>query len=58
MSGTRGKMNEQIDWLKSDLKNVDRSKTPWVITFAHRPYYVAIGGKISWLDVAEIRRSM
>jgi len=32
-----------IDWLKADLAAVDRSKTPWVLAFAHRPYYVAIG---------------
>jgi len=43
MSPPRGRVNEQIDWLKADLAAVDRSKTPWVLAFAHRPYYVAIG---------------
>ena len=43
MSPPRGATNEQIDWLKADLAAVDRSKTPWVLAFAHRPYYVAIG---------------
>lgn len=33
--------NEQVDWLKKDLENVDRSKTPWVIAAGHRPWYVA-----------------
>lgn len=23
--------SRQVDWLTNDLKNVDRSKTPWVI---------------------------
>lgn len=42
MSGPRGKVNEQIDWLKADLAAVDRSKTPWVLAFGHRPWYVGI----------------
>lgn len=42
MSGSRGKVNEQIDWLKADLAKVDRTKTPWVLAFGHRPYYVSI----------------
>lgn len=33
--------NEQLDWLINDLKNVDRTKTPWVIAQGHRPWYVA-----------------
>ncbi|KAJ6104278.1 hypothetical protein N7523_010598 [Penicillium sp. IBT 18751x] len=33
--------NEQIDWLKKDLANVDREKTPWVIAAVHRPWYVS-----------------
>ncbi|EKD01620.1 hypothetical protein A1Q2_04181 [Trichosporon asahii var. asahii CBS 8904] len=37
MSGPRGALNEQIDWLKADLAAVDRSKTPWVLAFGHRP---------------------
>lgn len=42
MSGPRGALNEQIDWLKADLAAVDRSKTPWVLAFGHRPWYVGI----------------
>lgn len=30
---------EQYQWLKKDLANVDRSKTPWVIAMSHRPMY-------------------
>lgn len=29
-NGPFGRMNEQINWLKKDLKAVDRTKTPWV----------------------------
>lgn len=42
IAGPFGKyQNEQIDWLKQDLENVDRSITPWVIGAGHRPWYVA-----------------
>jgi Calcineurin-like phosphoesterase len=34
-------MNAQVDWLKSDLAKVDRTKTPWVVVSMHRPYYVS-----------------
>lgn len=34
-----GKKNQQIDFLKKDLANVDRSKTPWIIVAGHRPFY-------------------
>lgn len=30
---------EQWQWMKKDLENVDRSKTPWVFAMAHRPMY-------------------
>lgn len=30
---------EQYQWLKNDLENVDRKKTPWVIAMSHRPMY-------------------
>lgn len=33
--------NEQIDWLKNDLSNVDRCKTPWVVALGHRPWFVS-----------------
>lgn len=29
----------QYQWLKKDLENVDRIKTPWVIAMSHRPMY-------------------
>jgi len=31
--------NEQRDWLQSDLASVNRTKTPWIIAYAHRPFY-------------------
>ncbi|KAG2522771.1 hypothetical protein JM16_004487 [Phytophthora kernoviae] len=29
----------QLEWVKSDLEGVDRTKTPWVVVFKHNPYY-------------------
>ncbi|KAL2345212.1 hypothetical protein Fmac_006497 [Flemingia macrophylla] len=31
--------SEQYTWLQSDLKNIDRVKTPWVIVLLHAPWY-------------------
>lgn len=42
MSGPRGKVGEQIEWLRQDLAKVDRKKTPWVLAFGHRPWYVGL----------------
>jgi hypothetical protein len=30
--------NAQALWLEADLKSVDRTKTPWVVVFMHRPF--------------------
>lgn len=32
----------QHEFLEKDLKAVDRNKTPWVITLAHRPFYCSL----------------
>jgi hypothetical protein len=32
--------SEQFIWLENDLKNVNRSKTPWVVFGGHRPMYI------------------
>jgi hypothetical protein len=32
-------VEQQFNFLKHDLEAVDRTKTPWVITMAHRPFY-------------------
>ncbi|KKA30953.1 hypothetical protein TD95_001328 [Thielaviopsis punctulata] len=34
---------QQIQWLKSDLDKVDRTKTPWVFVMSHRPMYSTEG---------------
>ncbi|KAF8968595.1 metallophosphoesterase [Flammula alnicola] len=39
--GPFGLADQQINWLKNDLRNVDRKKTPWVIAAGHRPWYVS-----------------
>jgi phosphodiesterase/alkaline phosphatase D-like protein len=31
--------SRQYEWLQQDLKNINRSKTPWVILGGHRPMY-------------------
>ncbi|ENH74289.1 Acid phosphatase [Fusarium oxysporum f. sp. cubense race 1] len=38
------KAYQQYHWLKEDLRNVDRCKTPWVIVMGHRPMYSSHGG--------------
>jgi Calcineurin-like phosphoesterase/Iron/zinc purple acid phosphatase-like protein C len=30
---------QQIKWLESDLKAINRTKTPWVVAMSHRPMY-------------------
>jgi hypothetical protein len=32
----------QLDWIAQDLAGVNRSNTPFVIAFAHRPFYVQV----------------
>lgn len=34
-----GPGSNQYRWLESDLKKVDRSKTPWLIVIIHAPWY-------------------
>lgn len=29
----------QVEWVKKDLRRVDRAVTPWIIGFWHRPWY-------------------
>ena len=29
----------QRDWLKAELESTNRSRTPWLVTFGHRPMY-------------------
>lgn len=41
-NGPFGRHNEQIDWLKADLANVDRSLTPWVVVNLHRPWFTSV----------------
>ncbi|CAN1813794.1 Probable inactive purple acid phosphatase 27 [Linum perenne] len=31
--------SEQLEWIKSDLASVDRSRTPWLVLAGHRPMY-------------------
>ena len=33
---------EQDEFLKTDLKAVNRSETPWVVTLAHRTFYCSV----------------
>lgn len=34
-----GATSPQYRWLQQDLAKVDRTKTPWVVVFTHRPIY-------------------
>ncbi|XP_014496019.1 purple acid phosphatase 22 [Vigna radiata var. radiata] len=31
--------SQQYNWLQSDLANIDRAKTPWLIVLLHAPWY-------------------
>jgi phosphodiesterase/alkaline phosphatase D-like protein len=33
--------SRQYVWLQEDLRNIDRSRTPWVILGGHRPMYTS-----------------
>jgi hypothetical protein len=37
-------LEAQFNWLKDDLKKVDRNKTPFIIVVAHRPMYCSNSG--------------
>eukprot|EP00010_Vexillifera_abyssalis_P001191 CAMPEP_0201551382 /NCGR_PEP_ID=MMETSP0173_2-20130828/7563_1 /ASSEMBLY_ACC=CAM_ASM_000268 /TAXON_ID=218659 /ORGANISM="Vexillifera sp., Strain DIVA3 564/2" /LENGTH=326 /DNA_ID=CAMNT_0047961613 /DNA_START=559 /DNA_END=1539 /DNA_ORIENTATION=+ len=45
----------QKAWLEADLASVDRSVTPWIVFFAHRPTYCAMGGIDCGADMLLIR---
>lgn len=34
----------QVEWVKKDLRRVDRAVTPWIIGFWHRPWYCSSTG--------------
>jgi hypothetical protein len=34
----------QVEWVKKDLRRVDRAATPWIIGFWHRPWYCSSTG--------------
>lgn len=42
-AGPFGKMmNSQLDWMESDLKAVNRSKTPWVVASTHIIFFTVL----------------
>lgn len=48
----------QYDWLHSDLKNVNRCRTPWLIVGLHRPMYVVYPHKDNRIVGEHIRDSI
>jgi len=38
-SQTNNKAYQQYQFLKADLENIDRTKTPWIVAMSHRPMY-------------------
>ncbi|TMW69458.1 hypothetical protein Poli38472_001614 [Pythium oligandrum] len=48
--------SEQYKWIENDLKNVDRSKTPWVVLTAHRMMYTTQLGEDADLNVSKYYR--
>ncbi|GAA6060949.1 hypothetical protein JCM10212_003857, partial [Sporobolomyces blumeae] len=55
VNGPFGAPNQQIDFLKHDLAQVDRAKTPWVVVFIHRPWYCSSGCEpgVAWQQAFE-----
>lgn len=47
----------QYEWLVSDLASVDRSQTPWLVVYLHRPLYCSSSHKIC-VEQAPHYRSM
>lgn len=46
---------EQVDWLKQDLAQVDRKVTPWIIVFGHRPFYCSNGDDDCGIEAGVLR---
>ena len=50
----RSLLEEFGEWLESDLKAVNapeqREKTPWVVSFAHKAWYMQPGCNFSFID--------
>ena len=50
----RSLLEEFAEWLESDLKAVNepeqRAKTPWVVSFAHKGWYMQPGVNFSFID--------
>mmetsp|Transcript_5811 Transcript_5811/g.7638 ORF Transcript_5811/g.7638 Transcript_5811/m.7638 type:complete len:680 (+) Transcript_5811:446-2485(+) len=34
-----GRNSTQYKWLENDLKKINRTSTPWVVAYTHRPFY-------------------
>ncbi len=51
-----GPGSQQYNWLESELQEVDRQATPWLVVFAHRPMYSsnsAHGSEVDFRDAME-----
>eukprot|EP01080_Neovahlkampfia_damariscottae_P001243 gene1243-11332_t len=48
------KDSEQINWLKNDLKHVNRTETPFIIVYQHRPMYSSNKNHGSFLKYRQI----
>jgi hypothetical protein len=47
-----GKGSEQLRWLETDLKAVNRSRTPWVVVTGHRPMYWVLMNNVQGPDLS------
>jgi hypothetical protein len=50
--------SRQIQWLKRDLKSVDRCVTPWLVLLIHRPMYVVHPHKSNRIVGEHLRESL
>merc|ERR1712054_91269 len=48
----------QYRFLEQDLKNVDRSVTPWIVFSGHRPLYTSESGYAGFVPAQKLRASI
>lgn|SRR5690554_5438949 len=50
--------SQQYKWINRDLQKVNRSVTPWVIFFGHRPMYSSANYKSDYIMSLKIREAL
>ncbi|KAH9607651.1 hypothetical protein KSS87_005987, partial [Heliosperma pusillum] len=50
--------SSQYTWLETDLKNIDRKRTPWVIVIVHAPWYNSNESHQGEKESVDMRKAM